>query len=278
MPIYCQKPAAIGEGCPYSSHLQDQSQQGAQHFSMREQALHSAVGKGDMASTCKLLQCGHNVNCTNGQGETPLHQAIEQQNVALVCLLLEHGADASLVPHYGVGTLYQAVETGNLALVKILLYSHDCSLELSLPDQLNPLMLAVVREHVQVTRVLLQEGARINITNERGETPLVLAAMGKDPDHQLQLGILLLMNGADPSQRDPHGHAPAHYSWHNAFTAYMREYGGKPRMHSLLSNARKTVLSQLVMTSHEQQTLEEMIRQLPMPAALKDYMLFSPAL
>ena len=48
--------------------------------------------------------------------------------------------------------------------------------------------------------------------------------MGIDPDKQLQHAILLLAHGAE----DANGHQAVHYSWHNAFTAYMREYASVP--------------------------------------------------
>lgn len=269
MPHYIPSQAAIGDSGGRIQYLK--------HMPMREQALHAAVGTGDTTAVSKVLQHGHNINCTNTQGETPLHQAIEQQNIPILHMLLKHGADPSRLPHYGVGTLYQAVETGNIAIVRMLFQNHDFKSELNLTNQLNPLMLAVVRENVEMTLLLLKQGARIDIKNERGESPLILAAMGTDPDRQFQLGILLLCYGADPNQKDPHGHEPIHYSWHNAFTAYVKEYGNTqpPSMLSLMSLARQSVLEQLVLHIKEPLSMEELVRQLPVPASLRDFLLFA---
>jgi ankyrin repeat protein len=244
-------------------------------FPMKEQALHGAVGRGDVSAVSKLLQRGHNVNCTNSQGETPLHQAIEQQNVTLVRFLLKKGADPAKLPHYGVSTLYQAVESGNIEIVRMVMQTNvDFSKELQLNSQLNPLILSIVRESVDITRLLLSEKVRVDITNERGETPLVLAAMGIDPDRQLQHAILLLVHGADPHAKDSHGHEAVHYSWHNAFTAYMREYASQPpSLLSLKSMCRKTILNEMVLNPCLT-TVEEGVQQLPLPDVLKDYILF----
>ncbi|ELU02252.1 hypothetical protein CAPTEDRAFT_182147 [Capitella teleta] len=243
---------------------------------MKEQALHGAVGRGDVAAVSKLLQRGHNVNCMNSQGETPLHQAIEQQNVTLVRLLLKQGADPSRTPNYGVSTLCQAVESDNLEIVQLVIQTHaDFSAELQLNTQLNPLLLAIVRESVDITRLLLRHGACVEVTNERGETPLVLAGMGTDPDKQLQLAILLMSHGADPSAKDAHGHEAVHYSWHNTFTAYMREYTCQPStVLSLKSLSRKRILDHLVLHSG-QPTVDEGVQPLPLPPPLKEFLLFN---
>lgn len=68
----------------------------------------------------------------------------------------------------------------------------------------NSLLKAVWLRRLRLTRLLLDGGAYINESNERGETPLMVACMSKHSDPQsvskAKLVKYLLDNKADRSQ------------------------------------------------------------------------------
>lgn len=62
----------------------------------------------------------------------------------------------------------------------------------------TPLMVAARIGNVDAARLLLSRGAQINATNATGETPLIMAVQQRD----LVMTRLLLAQGADPAKRD----------------------------------------------------------------------------
>ncbi|XP_018618962.1 ankyrin repeat domain-containing protein 34C [Scleropages formosus] len=73
----------------------------------------------------------------------------------------------------------------------------------------NSLLKAVWLRRLRLTRLLLEGGAYINESNERGETPLMIACMSKHVDQQsvskAKLVKYLLENKADPNIQDKMG-------------------------------------------------------------------------
>ncbi|MBN3301419.1 ankyrin repeat domain-containing protein 34C [Amia ocellicauda] len=73
----------------------------------------------------------------------------------------------------------------------------------------NSLLKAVWLRRLRLTRLLLEGGAYINESNERGETPLMIACMSKHTDQQsvskVKMAKYLLENKADPNIQDKMG-------------------------------------------------------------------------
>jgi uncharacterized protein len=62
----------------------------------------------------------------------------------------------------------------------------------------TPLIEAARIGNVDAARILISRGAQLNVTNSSGETPLMLAVQRRD----LAMTRLLLTQGADPMKRD----------------------------------------------------------------------------
>ncbi|XP_074144239.1 ankyrin repeat domain-containing protein 34B [Sminthopsis crassicaudata] len=73
----------------------------------------------------------------------------------------------------------------------------------------NSLLKAVYQSRLRLTRLLLEGGAYINESNDRGETPLMIACKSKHIDHQsvskVKMVKYLLENNADPNIQDKTG-------------------------------------------------------------------------
>ncbi|XP_077900490.1 ankyrin repeat domain-containing protein 34B [Ictidomys tridecemlineatus] len=73
----------------------------------------------------------------------------------------------------------------------------------------NSLIKAVHQSRLRLTRLLLEGGAYINESNDRGETPLMIACKTKHVDHQsvskAKMVKYLLENSADPNIQDKSG-------------------------------------------------------------------------
>lgn len=78
-----------------------------------------------------------------------------------------------------------------------------------LPAEGNSLIRAVYQSRLRLTRLLLEHGAYINESNDRGETPLMIACKTKHVDSQsaskAKMVKYLLENKADPNIQDKSG-------------------------------------------------------------------------
>ncbi|OCT98620.1 ankyrin repeat domain-containing protein 34B-like [Xenopus laevis] len=94
----------------------------------------------------------------------------------------------------------------------------------------NSLIKAVYQSRLRLTRLLLEGGAYINESNDRGETPLMIACKTKHVDHQsvskVKMIKYLLENNGDPNIQD--------------------KFGKTALMHACLENAGAEVVSLLL--------------------------------
>ncbi|KAM4809467.1 ankyrin repeat domain-containing protein 34B [Rhinophrynus dorsalis] len=94
----------------------------------------------------------------------------------------------------------------------------------------NSLIKAVYQSRLRLTRLLLEGGAYINESNDRGETPLMIACKTKHVDHQsvskVKMIKYLLENNADPNIQD--------------------KFGKTALMHACLENAGAEIVSLLL--------------------------------
>ena len=149
--------------------------------------LHSASYHGRPEMLRILLDHGVRSNAKNPRGETALHVvsrgSYEQQDGARVAqLLLERGVD-----------------------VNVLDKVHD-----------SPIHSASYYGKLEITRVLLDHGAKANAENDRGETPLHQVSQGEYESQVdgVRIAQLLLDRGVDVNAQDKNGATPLHLaSW-----------------------------------------------------------------
>lgn len=136
-----------------------------QHYTL----LHSAAGTGWVDFVQHLLNRGVDINAKNKFGQTALHVAILKYKKDIVTLLLNSGADTAYGHlNRGGSVLHFAVEKNRPGIVKLLVEKgfdiNDTGFQ-----GLSPLDLACREQNADIIEYLVNEGNRINGSNE---TPL----------------------------------------------------------------------------------------------------------
>ncbi len=134
-----------------------------------------------MAET--ILDGGFNPNLPDKHGQMPLFYAIAFNHVDVVQALLARRGDPNVVNGKGVGNfqgsaLEYAVSLGNLRLASILLAA---GARLDAKDPFGRTVLHFAGCRLDLTGLLLREGAEVNVRDGEGSSPL---------DHAVQRGCL----------------------------------------------------------------------------------------
>jgi ankyrin repeat protein len=148
-----------------------------------------ASANGDINTVNNLLRQGVNPNGKDQQGNTPLFVAANYGQSAIVKLLLDHKAKVDVVTP---------------------------------PNRYTPLMMAV--EYIDVVRLLIENGANVNLQSSSGETALMMAC---HETRDSEIVKLLLNHGAKVNVRASRGRT----------ALWLASQKGKADMVSLLINA-----------------------------------------
>ncbi|KAK8576161.1 hypothetical protein V6N13_090638 [Hibiscus sabdariffa] len=206
--------------------IKDANKRGAIHFAARE-------GKTEV---CKFLleELKLDVDTRDEDGETPLLHAARQGHTLTAKYLLEHGANPTIPSDLGATALHHSAGIGNIELLKHMLamgvevdsqsdagtplvwaaghdqhdavkvlLEHNANPNAETEDNVTPLLSAVAAGSLSCLDLLIQAGAKVNIT-AGGATPLHIAADHGNPE----LINSLLKAGADPNVIDEDGQKP----------------------------------------------------------------------
>ncbi|GMI65206.1 tetratricopeptide repeat 10 [Hibiscus trionum] len=206
--------------------IKDANKRGAIHFAARE-------GKTEV---CKFLleELKLDVDTRDEDGETPLLHAARQGHTLTAKYLLECGANPTIPSDLGATALHHSAGIGNIELLKHILaksvevdsqsdagtplvwaaghgqhdavkvlLEHNANPNAETEDDVTPLLSAVAAGSLACLDLLIQAGAKVNIT-AGGATPLHIAADLGNPE----LINSLLKAGADPNVIDEDGQKP----------------------------------------------------------------------
>jgi ankyrin repeat protein len=206
----------------------------------RNTPLHYAVMRGHKHVAEFLLKNRANSNAQNKDGRTPLHIAALNNNIELVQLLLRYGANPqkrdaagktpiNLTTNEELARLlkreYRARPRGAYRVeVRNTATGRDIPVQPPPPhatptygalhhrsqprEQLPPLHDAAMNRNPGLLNLLLSKGSNPNEVDNRGRTPLHIAAGVGCRD----CADLLIQAGADINARDKNGRAPLHYA------------------------------------------------------------------
>ena len=193
------------------------------------QPLHLACKQGHSGAEKLLVAYGADVTVTNVDGHTPvhlvrqhlvgtneeggahlqLHVAAKMGHVETVQQLLDSGADVNTVIKHG-RTLLHTIADGWLDCPELcdMLLKHGGRIDLVDEDGNQPLHLACRQAHTEIGKWLLCHGVDANGMNKHYQTPLHIAAGGREncPD----LCRDLLEYGAAINVMDENGDQPLH--------------------------------------------------------------------
>jgi len=126
-----------------------------------------------------LLFYRANPNAPDNNGSTPLMAAVWANNEEAVDILIELGANPNIIDNQGFSNVHLAAQNGNDFLVE--LFSKNQSL-LDKPNKegWTPLATAIIFEHTNTTRLLINKGANINHPISYAENPLEIAISTKN--------------------------------------------------------------------------------------------------
>jgi ankyrin repeat protein len=177
----------------------------ARGFDRNETPLGVASREGHSEVARVLLEHGADTESRDNDTYSPLERASEEGHTEIVQVLLEHGADVKAVDdEVNVMALHFASMFGRLAAARVLL-EHGADADAKSKDNQTPLHQA---ENEGVARVLLEYGADPNVhwQGEDNRTPLH-EALECD---RLEVTRVLLENGANANVQDSYNQTPLH--------------------------------------------------------------------
>lgn len=164
----------------------------------KNEQMQQAIQTGDAAKLKSLLQANSRlVNAPLANGVSPLMLATYYGRNELAEILLQHGAEQDI---------YVAAARGNAARVRELLDAQPDLLNSFAPDGHIPLGLAAFFGHGAVVQLLLERGAKVNVSSRNAQkvTPLHGAVSRGD----IKITKLLLDKSADANARQERGFTP----------------------------------------------------------------------
>ncbi|KAH7864121.1 hypothetical protein Vadar_026028 [Vaccinium darrowii] len=166
-----------------------------------ETPLLHAARQGHIATVKYLMECGANANIPSELGATALHHAAGNGDIELLRFLLSKGVDIDSQSDAGTPLVWAAGH-GQQHAVKLLL-EHRADPNAETEDNITPLLSSVAAGSLACLELLIQAGAKVNIT-AGGATPLHIAADNGSPE----IINSLLKAGADPNVTDEDGLKP----------------------------------------------------------------------
>ncbi|XAR63586.1 hypothetical protein NMG60_11023575 [Bertholletia excelsa] len=206
--------------------VKDANKRGALHFAARE----------GRTEVCKYLleELKLDVDTRDEDGETPLLHAARQGHTTTAKYLVECGADPAIPSELGATALHHSAGIGDVELLRFLLskgidvnsqsdagtpliwaaghgqqdsvevlLEQDADPNVETDDNITPLLSAVAASSLACVELLIQAGAKVNVS-AGGATPLHIAAENGSPE----MINCLLKAGADPNATDEDGLKP----------------------------------------------------------------------
>ncbi|KAJ4022718.1 hypothetical protein NW766_001765 [Fusarium irregulare] len=142
----------------------------------KRQPLHLACREGHTEMARLLLEKGADIEAVQYQQATALDDAAHWDHLEVVEMLLDWGANSQVVCHDDCSLLHRATYQGHDKIVRALL--QDSKANLDAPegvDGLTALHYAIWNENMEILSILLDNGARLDVQDKDGWTPLMTA-------------------------------------------------------------------------------------------------------
>lgn len=158
-----------------------------------------------------LLQAGADVNVFNWNSWSPLHEASFRGDFAISEILLNNGADPNFGNKIGRTPLYEAIRSKHWDVVRLLLTTKTIDVNIQAKDGRTALGEASHHGVPEIVRMLLENGAQSNISDNLGYSPLHRAAQSGCAG---VVNLLIDLGKADVNAANQDGWTPlAEASW-----------------------------------------------------------------
>ena len=148
----------------------------ARHNEGGSTPLHYAVLTNHPEVAEVLLNHGADVKAPYKTSQTPLHLAASRGYGRIAGMLIAHGADVNARDATGATALSEAAWTGEAEMVRLLLSKGANASEANPDTGIDaPLHAAASRGYKEVAKALIEAGARADVKDKSGATPLYLA-------------------------------------------------------------------------------------------------------
>lgn len=161
--------------------------------------INIAARYGNLETVQLLISYNADINTCEENGSTPLISATQNNHIDVVKLLLENNVNINDKNNNDDNALMIAIINNNIEIVKELL-NKKADVELACQGY-TPLMIASNFGNFDITKLLIENNAKINSQTKDGQTAMHFAAM----NHQNEIIRLLINNGADIDIKDNQG-------------------------------------------------------------------------
>ncbi len=158
-------------------------------------ALYSAVWRGQTDQVRTLVTGGLNANVRTSDNDPLIHEAVWRDHSAIVQILADAGANVNATDSDGDPVLREAIWRGHTNVVRILVNAGaDVNAEDSDGDPL--LFEGVWRGHTEIVRILVNAGADVSAPDARGRSALSRAQFYDHPE------IVQILLAAPPAEAE----------------------------------------------------------------------------
>jgi ankyrin repeat protein len=187
------------------------------------QGLHAAVAKDDISAIRRLVSAGSNLNGRDSHGRTSLMVAAYRRNKGAARALIESGAHVNALDSERYDLLTIAAVLNDIEMVKFAIASGADTRLVTSPYQGTALIASAHLGHVEVVRTLIAGKAPLDHVNNLGWTALIEAIVLGDggPRHEAIVRALLKA-GARADLPDGRGTTPLELAVQRGYSNMVR--------------------------------------------------------
>lgn len=168
-----------------------------------EPAIVLAAESSDLAKIKVALASGEDVNAVGDGGANALMWASKNNHIEIVDFLLSKGADVNAKDSAGYTAL---IYTGDITIAADLI-NHGADVHVRTKNKNTPLIIAVKNGQLDMVKLLLDNGVRVDVKDAGGCTALMFAAQKEDA-HEFDIAKYLIDHGANVNAKDDEDHTP----------------------------------------------------------------------